>query len=162
MKDLKTSACLNYSKKLKGKLFPSLLHYGTTLGTKEFFNVVGKGYTRWNSRKLEPPKIKWELQHILQKASGKLPRELVNSSCFHAFNQKMCSFQGDIRIKYPAYAKSSRVWLKYLYKHFHKWCHLDSSSMSWGGEAKRSSGRCYLKAFVELEVKEEENQAQKW
>lgn len=68
----------------------------------------------------------------------------------------MCPFQGDIREKYPAYARSSVVWIKYLYKHFHKWCHLDSSSMSWGGEAKQSSGRCYLKAFVELGVKEEE------
>lgn len=98
----------------------------------------------WN-----PPNIKWELQHILQKASGKLPRELVNSSCFLAFRQEMCPFQGGIREKYLAYAKSSIVWIKYLYKHFHKWCHLDSSSMSWGGEAKRCSGTCYLKGFVE-------------
>lgn len=55
-----------------------------------------------------------------------------------------------------AYAKSSTVWIKYLYKHFHKWCHLDSSSMSWGGEAKWSSGRCCLKASVELGLEEED------
>lgn len=155
VKDLQTSTCLKYWQKLKGKLFP-LYIMGQHWAPKSSLMKWEKGMQDDMSGSWNPPKIKWELQDILQKTRGKLPRELINSWCFHACKQEMCPFQGDIRETYPAYAKASIVGIKYLYKHFHKWFHLDSSSMSWGGKAKWSSGRCYLKAFVVLGVKEKE------
>lgn len=93
----------------------------------------------------------------IAKAGGKLSREFLNSSFFSCLQIRNGSLPGRYQTEI-SWAKSSAVWIKYLYKPFYRQCHLGSLSMSRSGEAKRSSGRCCLKAFVGPGMKKEETQ----